>query len=242
MFNYRSISLKPMRGGGSGIIRISQTFVGVFLLNLMVKIPIAISEPILPCLDSGNECVEELSERAIAKSEQLKTIETKIGLIDERIDLTEQKIGNAKDKKFLNYISTNPVEILKNLFGGGDVQRDRIAIASLEIRTSDLIAARAELERQQVEEKVEIRDRVLRLLLDYESAERRHELLNNQLSNFEIQEKVARVNYRAGRGSTSQIIGMSDKRDRTIEKIVEVEIKQDETVRKLRQLTGYSEK
>ena len=238
MFNCRSISLKPIRGRGAGIIRISQTFVGAFLLTLVVKIPIAVSEPILPCLDSGNECVEELSERAIANSEQLKTIETKIGLIDERIDLTEEKIGNAKDKKFLNYISTNPVEILKNLFGGGDVQRDRIAIVSLEIRTSDLIAARAELERQQVEEKVEIRDRILRLLLDYEAAQRRHENLNNQLETLDKQEQVIRIQYRLGRGSTNQVLGISDKRDRLVEKIVEVEIKQDEAVREIGQLVN----
>ncbi len=58
-----------------------------------------------------------------------------------------------------------------------------LGIASLEIRTADLLAAKAELERQKEEEKVKIGDleeirfagRVLRLLLDYEAAQRRHE-------------------------------------------------------------------
>ena len=118
------------------------------------------------------------------------------------------------------------------------MQRDNIAIASLEIRTADLLAAKAELERQQEEEKVKIGDRVLRLLLDYEAAQRRHELLNNQLETLEQQQRVARVSYRNGRGSTSQIIGMSDKRDRLTEKIVEVEIEKDEAVRELGQLIG----
>ena len=81
-----------------------------------------------------------------------------------------------------------------------------------------------------------IGDRVLRLLLDYEAAQRRHILLNSQLANLDVQEKVARVSYRAGRGSTNQIIGMSDKRDRLEEKIVEVEIKQSQAVRELGQL------
>ena len=183
--------------------------------------------------------MNELSELAIANSAKLETLSTKITLIDERIDLTDEKIDYARSKKWTNYISANPATILQNLFGGGNVQRDNIAIASLEIRTADLLAARAELERQQVEEKVEISDRVLRLLLNYESAERRHVLLNNQLANLDVQEKVARVSYRAGRGSTSQIIGMSDKRDRLVEKIVEVEIKQDEAVRELGQLMRY---
>ncbi len=56
------------------------------------------------------------------------------------------------------------------------------------------------------------------------------------------------IAYRRGRGSTSQILGMSDKRDleeirfagRLSEKIVEVEIEQDEAVRELGQLIGYN--
>ena len=38
---------------------------------------------------------------------------------------------------------------------------------------------------QQSEEKVKISDHVLRLLLDYEAAERRHEFLKNQLQTLE---------------------------------------------------------
>ncbi len=117
-----------------------------------------------------------------------------------------------------------------------------LGIASLEIRTADLLAAKAELERQKEEEKVKLGDRILRLLLDYEAAERRHELLSSQLKTLEQQQRVARVSYRRGRGSTSQMLGMSDKRDRLGEKIVEVQIEQDEAVRELGQLTGYSEK
>lgn len=46
-------------------------------------------------------------------------------------------------------------------------------------RAIALLAAKAELERQQEEEKVEIGDKVLHLLLDYESAFRRYELLSS---------------------------------------------------------------
>ncbi|ELS03454.1 hypothetical protein Xen7305DRAFT_00031780 [Xenococcus sp. PCC 7305] len=240
MFNCRSISLKPICGGGSGLIKISQTFVGVFILNLMFKMPIAVSKPILPCIDSSNECVEELTEKAIANSFKLETLSARITLIDERLALAEDRIKYTRNKKWVNYISTNPVDIIQNIFGGGNVQRDNIAIASLEIRTADLLAAKAELERQKEEEKVEISDRILRLLLDYEAAERRHELLKNQLQTLEQQQRVARVGYRNGRGSTSQMLGMADKRDRLTEKIVEAEIKKDEAVRELGQLIGSS--
>ncbi len=190
------------------------------------------------CLNSSNECVAELTERAIASSFKLETLTARIALIEERLELAEDRIKYTRNKKWVNYISANPVDIIQNIFGGGAVQRDNIAIASLEIRTADLIAAKAELERQQEEEKVKIGDRVLRLLLDYESAERRYELLKNQLQTLEQQQRVARVSYRNGRGSTSQMIGMSDKRDRTIEKLINAEIKQDEVMRELQQLTN----
>ena len=190
------------------------------------------------CLNSGDECVAELTEKAIASSFKLETLEERITLIDQRLELAEDRIEYTRKKKWTNYISANPVDIIQNIFGGGAVQRDNIAIASLEIRTADLLAAKAELERQKEEEKVKISDRVLRLLLDYEAAQRRHELLTSQLKTLEQQHRVARVSYRRGRGSTSQMLGMSDKRDRTIEKIVDVEIEKDEVVRKLGQLMG----
>ena len=100
------------------------------------------------------------------------------------------------------------------------------------------MAAKAELERQQEEEKLKIEDKVLRLMLEVEAANRRQELLTSSLKTLEQQREVMRIAYRMGQGSTSQILGMEDKRDRTREQIVEVEIDKDESVRKLVQLIG----
>ena len=77
------------------------------------------------------------------------------------------------------------------------------------------------------------------MLLDYEAAERRHELLTSQLETLEQQQRVTRIAYRRGRGSTSQMLGMADKRDRLTEKIIDAEIEKDEAMRELGQLTGY---
>jgi outer membrane protein TolC len=153
--------------------------------------------------------------------------------------VTEDRIDYTSKKKWTNYISTNPVNIIQNLFGGGGVQRDNIAIANLEVRTADLLAAKAELERQQEEEKLEIENEVLNLLLDYEAANRKLELLTSNLETLEQQREVIRIAYRMGRGSTSQLLGMENRRDRMTEQIVDVEIKQDEAVRELEQLTSY---
>jgi outer membrane protein TolC len=102
-----------------------------------------------------------------------------------------------------------------------------------------LLAAKAELERQQEEEKVRIGDKVLRLLLDYEAANRRHQLLSSQLETLEQQREVTRIASKFGRGSTSQILGMEDRRDRLSEQLVDVEIKRSGAVRELVQVTGY---
>jgi outer membrane protein TolC len=192
----------------------------------------------LPCLNSSNECVDQLTNRAIARSIKFKKLSERITTIDQRLEATGERIDYAKKKQWTNYISTNPVDIIQNIFGGGGVQRDRIAIADLEIKTTDLVAAKAELERQQEEEKLELCDRILSLLLDYEAANRRHELLTSQLETLNQQREVTRIAYKFGQGSTSQILGMEDKRDRLGEQLVDVEIKRDEAVREMKQLVG----
>ena len=79
-------------------------------------------------------------------------------------------------------------------------------------------------------------------MLDYEAAQRRHDLLSSQLQTLEQQREVMRIAYRLGRGSTSQILGMEEKRDRTIEQLTDVEIDKNESVRKLFHLIGASQR
>ncbi|MGV2831662.1 TolC family protein [Myxosarcina sp. GI1(2024)] len=205
------------------------------LLKFFSWYPIAIASP-LTCLNSSDRCVEQLTNRAIALSNKLQQTSDRITAIERRLAVTEERIDYTSKKKWTNYITTNPVDIIQNLFGGGGMQRDNLAIANLEIRTADLLAAKAELERQQEEEKQRIEAEVLHLLLDYEAAQRKHELLKSQLETLEQQQEVMRIAYRMGRGSTSQILGMENRRDRTIEQIVGVEIEKDESLRELLQL------
>ena len=118
------------------------------------------------------------------------------------------------------------------------MQRDNIAIADLEVRTTDLLAAKAELERQQEFVKLEIENKVLRLVLDFEAAERKLKLLGDRLEIFNQQREVIRIAYRLGRGSTSEILGIEEKRDRLSEQLVNISIDKDESVRELRQTVG----
>ena len=77
---------------------------------------------------------------------------------------------------------------------------------------------------------------MLNLLLDYEAANRKLELLTSNLETLEQQREVVRIAYRMGRGSTSQILNMENRRDRMTEQIVQVEIEKEESVRELLQL------
>jgi hypothetical protein len=101
---------------------------GLYLLKLLLWCPTAIAQT-LPCLTSSNECVNELTEKAIASSNKLKKLDEKIALIDERLELMGDRIAYSQKKTWTNYVTLDPVKLLQNLFGGGDVQRDRIAVS-----------------------------------------------------------------------------------------------------------------
>ena len=148
------------------------------------------------------------------------------------------RIGYAKDRRWTNYITVDPVKLVQNIFGGGDIQRDRIAIADLEVKSATLEAARAELERQREAEKVSLGEKVLRLVLDYESSDRRVALIESQLQSFNVSREVFRIRYRWGQGTTEQWLGLEERNDRLNDQLVEAQTKRDESGRELAQVTG----
>jgi hypothetical protein len=101
--------------------------------------------------------VEELTEAAIAHSAKLKTLDDRIALIDRRLGVSKDSIDYAESKLWTNYLPSstsfggrvldiiNPLAWIKNLAGGGEMQRDQLAIADLEVKAATLEAARAEL-------------------------------------------------------------------------------------------------
>jgi hypothetical protein len=60
----------------------------------------------LPCLDSSKECVELLTERAIAHSPKLKTLDERIALIDKRLELMGDRKDYAESRLWTNYLPT----------------------------------------------------------------------------------------------------------------------------------------
>jgi hypothetical protein len=194
--------------------------------------------------------VERLTAAAIANSPKLKTLDDRIALLDRRLEAATGGIDYAESKLWTNYIpsgsvSGNPLDIinpfawLKNLFGGGDLQRDRLAIADLEIKKATIEAARAELERQREEERTLLGEKVLKLVLAVEAGDRAIALIESQRSTFNLQNEVFRVRYRVGRGSIEELLGMTTRGDRLNEQLTAARIKRDEAVRELLQAIGY---
>lgn len=206
------------------------------------------AEP-LPCLDSGSECVEMLTQAAIAHSNELKTIDDRIGLLNRRLGLAEEGINYGESKLWTNYIpdsgnSFNPVAMInpfswiKNLLGGGDLQRNRLMITDLEIRKADLEAARAELERQREVKKSQLSEQILTLLLSYESTARQEKLIRSSLNNQAVLMKVVEVDYRFGGSSTEAYLNAIAKREQLENQLIQLQITTAESVRKLLALTG----
>ncbi|MEA5467038.1 hypothetical protein [Leptothoe sp. PORK10 BA2] len=78
------------------------------------------------------ECLTELTQQAIAQSSEIEAI-------NGQLELTAQRQDYAVARQWTNYLTLDPIRLIQNVLGGGDVQRERIAIATLELEAANLI-------------------------------------------------------------------------------------------------------
>jgi predicted ATPase len=194
----------------------------------------------LPCLDSSSECIELLAEKAIANSIELVTLDEQIALIDKRLAVAGERIEHTFKKRWTNYLSTDPLRIAANVFGGGDVQKDNIAVADLEIKSAELEADRANLHRRQAEVKSQLRENVLGLVLEYEAAEREYVLAQSKLATYNQQRQLIEIDYQFGSGSTTQMLSLWQQGESLEADVIQIESQKAEITRKLQQLTGLN--
>lgn len=120
----------------------------------------------------------------------------------------------------------DPLRLVQNLLGGGDVAANRLAIADLEINAADLLRRREEVAEA-------IAQQVIDLVLDYEAFSRRLEALEKQLATQLQRQAVFEVRYRTGQGTTDQMLQMWQQTDELRARIDEVRIDQGQTLREL---------
>lgn len=173
------------------------------------------------------ECLEILTRQAIEHSAEIEAINQQLELTDDRQDY-------ARNRRWTNYLTTDPIRLIQNILGGGDVQRDRLAIADLELREAELI-------RRRENEAQSIAEEVVGLVLNYEKLGREVELIRSQLQSHLLQVAVYESRYRTGHGSTNSMLRLWQRTDNLNSRCVERYIGQDQIVRQLEILIGETE-
>lgn len=208
----------------------------------------SVTDSDLPCLNSSSECIDLLTEKAIAHSNELQTIETRIGLLDTRLGIASDSIDYAESKMWTNYIPDavptnpfsliNPFSLFKNIFGGGDIQREKIAIADLQLKKANVEVQRVELERRYSEVQDQMREKILALVLEYEATGRQIAMINEQINHHRIVFKVMEIDYRFGGSSTEAYVQAIEKEARLENELIHIQTSQREFLGKIISLTG----
>jgi hypothetical protein len=146
----------------------------------------------LPCFDSSEICVQKLTAQAVANSEEIKVL--------------DQTIKLAKRKGWTQYIDvsaidplTLSVQILRNIFGGGERQQRKLSIAQIELRRSETVQ--------------KIRAEITNLLIEAENFERKRlqsKMLYDAQSSLVA---VLEVSYKSGELSTERMMPVWEKLD-----------------------------
>lgn len=196
----------------------SPTFLTFPTSNLLVY-PNLFTSSNLPCLSSSIDCLTELTEQAIAHSLEIQSI-------DERLVLGDDRIRHAQQRRWTNLITSDIPRLVANILGGGDMQRDRIAIAELELRQADLVRRRWEVSEA-------IAQDIIELVLDWERLGRRLDLLNDQLQTQRQREAVMEAAYRTGAGSTTSMLVTWQRTEDMEFRLLEWQVEQTQTRQEL---------
>lgn len=161
----------------------------LFLLTLTIQTH---AQNDLPCFDSSEICAEKLTAQAVANSEEIKVF--------------DQTIKSARRKGWTQYIDvsaidplTLSVQILRNIFGGGERQTRKLTVSQLELRRTETV--------------LKIRALISDSLLQAETFERKR--LQSQTL-FDAQRTLAailEVSYKSGELSTERMLPVWEKLD-----------------------------
>ncbi|MEL7053986.1 MAG: hypothetical protein AAGM45_19680 [Cyanobacteria bacterium J06588_5] len=179
----------------------------------------------MPCLQSSSECLETLTQQAIEQSSEIIAI-------NEQLALTADRQDYAEARRWTNYLTLDPVRLVQNVLGGGDVQRDRLAIASLELEAANLIRRRAAVAEELTRDVVD-------LVLKYEKLGREIELVQSQLETHRMRTAVMEAAYRSGGGSTTSMLSVWQRTETLVARAQEKQILQVQIERELETLIGY---
>jgi hypothetical protein len=192
---------------------------------------LAIAEP-LPCLDSSQQCTNQLSEAAIAHNSEITALDERLALVGKQIERQYERRWTAILPALGDLLRLNPMTLIGSLFGGGSYRDVDLKIADLQVRVSDLIRRRAEVT-------VQLHDEVMDLVMQIEKGDRQIALLQSQLQNQQQRISVMEISYRLGDGSTEQMINLWQQQETLAAKLTEVQIDREHSIKTLLERTGY---
>lgn len=159
----------------------------------------------LPCFDSSETCVEKLTAQAVANSAEIKVLDASLKL--------------ARRKGWTQYIDvsaidplTLSVQILRNIFGGGERQTRKLAISQINLRRTETV--------------LRIRAEINDLLLQAENTERKKLQAQTLFDAQSSLVAVLEVGYKSGELSTERMMPVWEKLD-----FFKIEIERAETER-----------
>ncbi|WP_323351552.1 hypothetical protein [Leptolyngbya sp. CCNP1308] len=121
--------------------------------------------------------------------------------------------------------------MVQNILGGGDVGRDRLQVAAIEVEAANLIRRREEVATALARE-------VIDQVLGYEQMGRQLELLDSQIVTQRHRQAVMEVGYRMGEGTTGTMLTVWQQTEDLEARRVEMAIAQGRLVAALEQLVG----
>ena len=133
-----------------------------------------------------------MTSQAILNSREIQVIEQRLELAAERRQYTESRW-------WVNWITADPFALVQNILGGGDVGRDRLRVAEIEVEAANLIRRREEVATALARE-------VIDQVLGYEQLGRQLELLDSQIVTQRQRQAVMEVGYRMGEGTTGTML------------------------------------
>ena len=107
-----------------------------------------------------------------------------------------------------------PVKLIQNIFGGGDVQRNQLTITDIEVKINSLKANKNSLENQLIVEKDKLKNEIAIALLNIQESRERIKLINQKRAKVKLQSQVFLIKYSNGEGTTNQYLNYQENIDR----------------------------
>ena len=177
----------------------------------------------LPCLNLSQGCQELLLELAMENSSEFLVLR-------KQEEIGKELRENQSAKAWTAWLTTNPVTLVQNVFGGGRKQDIELALAQLEIELVKLKTQQENLANSYTE-------KILLLLSEYVRLESSRNRLESKLRVQSTQMTIARIQYLQGGSSHSEMANFREKTQNLSDEIESFKLQSHKILLELQKLT-----